>query len=1304
MTQETSGQAQLALLGHFQLTLGDDTLTQFSYDKVKALLLHLLLHDQAVSRAALAELLWPDQGLSSGRTNLRHALHCLRQSLGEEADNLLTVSRQTIALTLPDYWELDLDELNALLLAPSSAATLVEILALYRGDLVEELSLTQCPDFQRWMIKVRGEWRQRVIQFAERVLATDEPISDDVLRTLVSRFSGYGPFHERLVRQLAEDGQSAAAHEQFNAFLQQLALSGQQPDPGFLQLARYWSDGKSEAMSALTPQGAISRTLSLDSAPLREDEIDHRQLSVMAIRLSVKDSHRDRVWARACLTLQIELLRWLEQQCHHLGGFWLPGATGGVGLACFGTHGPAHQLAELVALYEHCSKALSDEIVKLWDGEGKPPVFSLSAGLHSGQVIYLPERQLADPLGQVTQYSLELMTAAEGSELVISLEASQHMPPALDLQPRLTSRLLAADGRVRLRALVLGSSVATREASLPTLIGREGELRRLRDALARASIGLRQSVLVSGNSGMGKSALMVNFRQLEQSQDVGLCWMPTTRLSQLEPYSVVRALIRWRLDGHVNREAVEQLFETSEALQGVSEEARRSFHAILGTAEASSEDEVLIQSSETVERVVRVLHLVIEKAASLRPLVMMIDDLQWLDEPSLKVLAGLQARLPINIGFMLAASHNGRDSLAVKLNWDQHIALGRLDPMQVSRLLSHLSRRYRLHLSPRMRSQLIERCDGVPLYLQEICRRLDMDRREGRPVQLDELPKGLIGLLSSRIDQLEEGRDVAHAAAVLGRVFNLSFVRQSCEFEESRLKRAIENMQRLEIIEACSNDSEFDYQFTHQLIQEAAYLSCPRDVRRRIHHQVVALIEDKYPAWIGRHPGYFAVHLRKSQNFSRAARYFELSARESLKISANRTALKMADNGLACLKHVDGQEEREASLLTVRGQAGFALEGHGSRIAHESFVQARNLLNSPALIDEDEPDLEQAFIVKWGLWVGCSERHAHADAFALASGLSELAEGLSDIRYRRLADFARAHCEFWAGRVRVAGEHLDEIDPLNNAMVLEWLPFSDHPQVAAACLQSWTSCLRCDHVKAEQQAESAIRLAEEIGQPGSLAMALMFSTSLYRQLGHTHLATQRAERALELTRSADLHLWHMAAHGVLGWARAMNGDRDGLSMLQSSINEFAELTGRERHQRPNLWYMDAVMALGEHAAAEEYMEKVLLVAQERNSFYLAEVSYLVAALRAAQGLPTERIRSLIEQGMAYAIEQENPHHEAMGLATWLRLVDANDIERCARLKALLEELPGSDAPAVLGWHQLVEAAEGRARRKASSPA
>ena len=363
---ETLTSARLTLFGHFSLSLGEDTLTQFSYDKVKALLVYLLLHHQPVSRATLAELLWPDQGLSSGRTNLRHALHCLRQSLSEHADEVLVVSRQTIAFQLPERWTLDLNDIQQLLDGERDLPTLATLLEHYQGDLVEELQIANCPEFQRWMVQVRNDWRQRVIRFSEAVLERFESVPDSLLETLVNRFSGYGPFHERLVRQLAEQGQLAAAHEQYNAYLQLLALSGQQPEPGFLQLARYWSDAQADAAGA----GSVgfSRTLAADSAPLREEEIEQRQLSVMAIRLRLKGDLSSRPASRACLMLQFELMRWLEEQCHHLGGFWLPGATGGLGLACFGTHGPAHQLAELVALYEHCRRMLPEESARHWTG------------------------------------------------------------------------------------------------------------------------------------------------------------------------------------------------------------------------------------------------------------------------------------------------------------------------------------------------------------------------------------------------------------------------------------------------------------------------------------------------------------------------------------------------------------------------------------------------------------------------------------------------------------------------------------------------------------------------------------------------------------------------------------------------------------------------------------------------------------------------------------------------------------------------------------------------------------------------
>lgn len=1299
---DTPAAVRLTLFGHFSLSLGEDTLTQFSYDKVKALLVYLLLHHQPVSRATLAELLWPDQGLSSGRTNLRHALHCLRQSLGEHADEVLVVSRQTIAFQLPSHWSLDLQDIQQLLEGERELSTLDALLEHYQGDLVEELQISHCPEFQRWLVQVRNDWRQRVIRFTEAGLERFDSVPDTLLEALVNRFSGYGPFHERLVRQLAEQGQLAAAHEQYNAYLQLLALSGQQPEAGFLQLARYWSDAQADA-SAAAGLG-FSRTLAPDSSPLREDEIEQRQLSVMAIRLRLKADLSTRSSSRANLMLQSELMRWLEEQCHHLGGFWLPGATGGLGLACFGTHGPAHQLAELVALYEHCRRMLPEESARHWTGEGEPPLIELAAGLNSGRVIYLPERRLVDPLGQVTQGSLELMSAAEGSELVISQEASQHMPPALDLQPRLSARLVASDGRVRLRAIVLGANEGGREALPPSLVGRETQLRTLRDALARAGIGLRQSVLVRGPSGMGKSALLVGFRQLEQSRDATICWQPTTRLSIQEPYGVARKLLRWHLGHELDIQSPDTESLDAESLTALcqrlslpepDEARRRLLETALGVREASVGTE-LAQCGESVELVVGLVQRLIGQIAAERTLVLMIDDLQWLDELSLKVLAGLQARLPINCAFMLVASHHGREGLPAKLHWDQQVSLGKLDAMHASRLLSQLARRYRLHISPRLRGQIIERCDGVPLYLQEIVRRVDMDRREGRSVQLDELPHGLLGLLASRIDQLDGDREVAHIAAVLGRRFRYDFLAECSELDGQRLTRALEQMRHLEIIEpAEGDDTGREFQFTHQLLQEAAYLSCPRDVRTAIHRQVVELIEERFPIWISRHPGDFATHLRRSGHYARGARYYELAAREALKVSANRTALKMADLGLVSLRQVEGQTEREISLLTVRGQAAFALEGHGSPTAHESFVRARELIK--ALSEEGESvDLEQAFLVKWGLWVGCSQRHAHADAFRLAATLADLARKIGDPRYARLAEYAQASCEYWAGRIPLAYDHLDEINPLESEMMIEWLPFSDHPQVAAACFQGWALCLRGDYRRAEAQVESAIRLAERIGHPGSLAMALMYAANLYRQLGHVHLAADRAERTHKLTGTSDLQLWQMASRSVLGWQRAIAGDRDGLAQVDATLEELTELTGRDHYARPSLWYVDACMALGEYARVEEYLDQALVLARERSTLFVPELAVQLARARHRLGHPREEIVALLELALSDARKDGNLHLQITALEAWLSLVDSGDINARQEFRRLLAEISYSDAPILTRWHSLLDRTQPRA--------
>ncbi len=399
----------------------------------------------------------------------------------------------------------------------------------------------------------------------------------------------------------------------------------------------------------------------------------------------------------------------------------------------------------------------------------------------------------------------------------------------------------------------------------------------------------------------------------------------------------------------------------------------------------------------------------------------------------------------------------------------------------------------------------------------------------------------------------------------------------------------------------------------------------------------------------------------------------------------------MADFGLASLRHVEHEVEREVSLLTVRGQAAFSLEGHGSPIAHESFVRARELLREAGSDRlEDPEDLEQIFLVKWGLWVGRSQRYAHADAFALASTLADLAARLEDPRYRRLADYARANCEYWAGRIQQAHDHLDEIDPLNAPMMIEWLPFSDHPQVTAACFQGWALCLRGDYQRAERQVSSAIRLAEKIGHPGSLALALLFAAALYRQLGHIHLAARHAERAAAMTGTPDLQLWQISAQSILGWQRAMAGDSAGLVQLRNSLDQMAELNGRDRYQRPVLWYADACIELGELKAAEDYLDQCLVIARERTTLFLPELATQLAKVRNLLGHPANEVKALTEMAINQSREQGNRHQELAALELWLTHIDPSDQHAKESFRRLLSEVSNSDAPVLTRWISLLD--------------
>ena len=124
--------------------------------------------------------------------------------------------------------------------------------------------------------------------------------------------------------------------------------------------------------------------------------------------------------------------------------------------------------------------------------------------------------------------------------------------------------------------------------------------------------------------------------------------------------------------------------------------------------------------------------------------------------------------------------------------------------------------------------------------------------------------------------------------------------------------------------------------------------------------------------------------------------------------------------------------------------------------------------------------------------------------------------------------------------------------------------------------------------------------------------------------------------------------------------------------------------------RPMLWYTDACFALGELALAEDYLDQCLMIARERSSLFVPELSIHLARVYQRQGRSADTVRQLTEQALEQAREHDDLHHQLCALELWLDVVDSSDSHASDELRRLLKEVTQSDAPVLLRWSTLLD--------------
>lgn len=553
----------------------------------------------------------------------------------------------------------------------------------------------------------------------------------------------------------------------------------------------------------------------------------------------------------------------------------------------------------------------------------------------------------------------------------------------------------------------------------------------------------------------------------------------------------------------------------------------------------------------------------------IQPLLLMFEDLQWLDSETdafLAYLAGRVSEASILLLLNYRTEHNFR--------WghQHHCTELRLDPL-VSReaqgLLSSL-----LGDDPALgslRKLVLEKTEGNPFFMEEVVRTLVEEKTllgDAGRYRIDETPAALQipatvqGVLATRMDRLPYAqRSLLQTLAVIGKEFPLSLIRQVTGLEDDSLYPLLEGLQAGEFIYGRAAFPECGYAFKHALTQEVAGNALLSEQRRTRHERTGRAIEALFCDQLKDHCSELAHHYSLSGNLPKAVEYLHCACRQAVERSAYPDAIRHVGAALELLDRLPdtpGRARVELALRVTLGPALIAAVGYASAEAEANYTRAMDLC-------DHDPDAPEQFEVKLGLRTFFSLRARHQTAFELGEALLGLAGRARDPALLAEAHIALGGSSFFMGRFKEARAYLEQGlgDYETEPHPAHTVRYGHDAGVRGHSFLAWVLWYLGFPMQASRHADKALELARNVSHPFSLALGLTFAAKLYQCTGQISRLRECAEGAIKLSTEQGFPFCRAFAAILHGWAVAKGGSaEEGIAGMRRGLNAF-EATGSE---------------------------------------------------------------------------------------------------------------------------------------------
>ena len=601
---------------------------------------------------------------------------------------------------------------------------------------------------------------------------------------------------------------------------------------------------------------------------------------------------------------------------------------------------------EIHAVVEKMSPGLEKKV-------GRP--LAMHSGISTGLVV-TGEVNLEKGTHGVTGDSINLASRLEGlarpGEIIVGRETYRQAEGYFIFERMEPIKIRGKLEPVKTYRVIAPSTRKTRfeisaERGLTPLVGRMGKLEQLLKAFELCKEGKGQAFSIVSEAGLGKSRLLYEFRKATGKEQITFLEGKCLSYSRGTSYKPVIDILKSNFDIKENDGDSEIRQKVISILEALDVDVLKTLPYLLEllSVRDSGIDQISMSPEAKKEEIIQALKRITLKVAEIRPLVLVVEDLHWVDDSSHDVFKEILDSISNRTVFLLFSYRPEFVPVWGVKPYLNHINLNRLSKPDSLSIVAHLLGTEDMEKD--LEDMILEKTGGNPFFIEEFIKSykdLGMIEKKDkyRLVENDQdfsIPSTIQDVILARIDTLPVGaKETLQVASVIEREFSYELLSRVMGSSERLLQAHLSALSDAELLYERGFYPRTSYIFKHTLTRDVVYDSILIKRRKQLHKKIGEAIEELYTENISEYYGVLAEHFLESENYEKAAMYSKFSGRKAEKTGALKEAISYALKRISSLEKLPRTESLENQIVHLRTILGIFM------IEMNYFQRARDIV------------------------------------------------------------------------------------------------------------------------------------------------------------------------------------------------------------------------------------------------------------------------------------------------------------------------------------------------------------------------